>query len=250
MSYKGSKEIIAGIDLSLRRTGFTIMDSNAKILHQEFLKTDKMRGMQRLLFIKTRLLQKLKEFNATKVTLEGYSFGSKGAAVVSLGELGGTVRMGLYESKYEYLDCSPSSLKAYTTGKGNSDKDQMRAAVRTKYGIDFTDDNICDSYALCMMHLELGSEMKKFCEKGGSAMLKKRKENEVRKNESTPKYFVELLKLGVAKVKDLEKEIANHENKFKKMPIDEYLGISKEQYELLTKSASKALKQLNKEYSF
>ena len=250
MSHKGSKEIIAGIDLSLRRTGFTIIDSNAKILHQEVFKTDKMRGMQRLLFIKTRVIQKLKELKVTKVVLEGYSFGSKGAAIISLGELGGVVRMGIFENNYDYLDCSPSSLKAYTTGKGNADKDQMRVSVRSKYGIDYTDDNICDSYALCMMVLELGEEAKKFTEKGGVAMLKNRKEIEVRKSEGNPEFFVELLKLGVAKVKDFQAAVMAHESKHKNMPIPKYLGISEEQYEMLTKSASKSLKQLNKEYSY
>lgn len=250
MSYKGSKEIIAGIDLSLRRTGFTIIDCDAKILHQEVFKTDKMRGMQRLLFIKTRVLQKLKEMKATKVILEGYSFGSKGAAIISLGELGGVVRMGIFESKFDYLDCSPSSLKAYTTGKGNADKDQMRVSVRSKYGIDYTDDNICDSYALCMMVLELGDEARKFTEKGGSAMLKNKKVAEIRKNTGTPGFFVELLKLGVAKVKDFQKEVESHQSKYKNTPITEYLGISQEQYEMVAKSASKSLKQLNKEYSY
>lgn len=250
MSYRNSKEIIGCLDLSLRRTGFTIMDSKANILHQEVFKTDKMRGMQRLYFIKSRVIQKLNELKVTKVALEGYSFGSKGAAVVSLGELGGTVRMALFENKYEYIDCSPSSLKAYTTGKGNADKDQMRASVLAKYGIDYDDDNVCDSYALCMMFLELGDEMKAFTEKGGSALLKKRKELEIRKNEGKPGFFVELLKLGIAKAKDYKKEMENHSSKYSKMGVAEYLGISNDQAESLTKSASQELKKLNREYSY
>ena len=249
MSFKNSKEIIAGLDLSLRRTGFTIIDSNKNILHQEVFKTDKMRGMQRLFFIKTRILQKLKEHNVSKIALEGYSFSSKGAAVVSLGELGGVIRMSLFENKYDYLDCPPTSLKAYTTGKGNADKDKMRASVFEKYNIDYKDDNICDSYALCMMLLELGEEMKKFTEKGGAALLKKEKEKEIRKNENKPGFFVELLKLGVAKTKDYKSAIEVYNRSYSKMNISDYLGINKDEVESLEKSTSKELKILNKTYS-
>lgn len=173
MSYVGSKEIIAGLDLSLRKTGFTIIDSNRKILHQEVFKTDKMRGMLRLAYIKNRIVQKLKQYKVSKVMVEGYSFGSKGASVVSLGELGGVVRLALYENGYTYIDCSPSSLKAYIAENGSADKEMMRASVLKKYGIDFSDDNICDSYGLCMMILELGEETPQFVEKGGADKLKK-----------------------------------------------------------------------------
>lgn len=249
MSYVNSNHIIAGLDLSLRRTGFTIVNSNGKILHQEFLKTDKMRGMERLFFIRTRILQKLKEHNVSKVVLEGYSYGSKGAAVVSLGELGGVIRFSLFENKYDYLECSPTSLKAYTTGKGNADKDQMRAAVLGKYGIDYTDDNICDSYALVMMNLELGEEMKLFCEKGGATLLRTRKIETLKKDKNKPKYFVELLKLGSAKTSDY-KEVLNIYEKFKnKIELYEFLGINQEESPLLEKAPGKGIKVLNKKYS-
>lgn len=242
-------QVIAGIDLSLRRSGFTIIDKDGKILHQEFLKTDKMRGMQRLLFIKTRIIQKLNEFKVSKVIIEGYSFGSKGAAVVSLGELGGVVRLAMFESKFTYLDCSPSSLKAYTTGKGNSDKEMMRIAVRVKYGIDYEDDNVCDSYALCMMAYELGDEMERMCQKGGAALIKKKKEIEIRKFENSPGFFVKLLLIGIAKATDLKKELISKEKNYKDMKLSEYLGISEKESSNLLKSPSKYVKVLNKQYS-
>ena len=251
MSKLKSGEIIAGIDLSLRATGFTIVDHSGKIIYEELFKTAKMRDMQRVFFIKSRLHQKLKEYKVTKVAIEGYSFGSKGRSIVSLGELGGCVRMMMFEGKFEYLDCSPSSLKAYTSGKGNADKNQMKAAVLAKYGRDYADDNMCDSYALCMMQVELGDEMKKYCSKGGAALLKGAQEKAVRVKEGQKGNFADLLKLGRAKVKDIEAAIMAHNKLKDNSPAYEFLGIKESEYKLLTqKAVAKALKQLNKEYSY
>jgi len=241
--------IIAGIDLSLTRSGFVILDkSSKKILHQEFLNTKEMRGMQRILFIKKRILQKLEQFKVSEVILEGYSFGSKGRSIVSLGELGGVIRVALFENNYKYIDCSPNSLKAYTTGKGNADKDQMRQAVLIKYGIDFEDDNVCDAFSLAMMLIELGTETEQICSEGGAATIRKRRLDKLSKKINDPLYFRSLLRFGLAKKRDYEKaKIAFIKNN-QKMKIWDFLGIEQLEYENLEKKSSETLKFLNKKY--
>lgn len=251
MSYQGSKEIIAGIDLSLTATGLTIVDGSGKIVYEELFNTKQMRGMQRLFFIKSRIQKKLKDHNVTKVAIESYSFGSKGRSVVSLGELGGVIRMMLFENNYTYFDCPPTSLKAYIAGKGNADKDQMKAAVLAKYGIDYDDDNVCDSFSLSRMLFEVGDEMKVYCAEGGARLIRAKRENEIRKNEGKKGNFVELLKLGVAKTSDVKVAVLAHAKQKESIPVHEFLGIQETEYKKLAEKAlAKNVKQLNREYSY
>ena len=64
------------------------------------------------------------------VVLEGYSYAS-GNKAHDVGELGGVVRLALYEAGIPFEVVSPSSLKIYACGAGNASKDDvLLAAVR------------------------------------------------------------------------------------------------------------------------
>lgn len=171
-TYNNSTHIIAGIDPSLQKTGVIIMDSKGQVLGEELIKT-KLMGIERLVFIKNSILTLLKKHNVTIVAIESYSFGSRGRATFSLGELGGVLRVALMENKYNYFDVSPSSLKSFIAENGSADKVMMREAVKKKYKLDISEDNICDAYSLSRMCLALGDSMPRFCAAGGSDLLKK-----------------------------------------------------------------------------
>lgn len=66
--------------------------------------------------------------------LEGYSFGSRGRATFSLGELGGVVRAELFRAGVPYLEVAPSALKKYATGSGNAPKEEVLAAAIRRLG--------------------------------------------------------------------------------------------------------------------
>jgi len=172
--YRNSNEVIAGIDPSLQKTGLIILNSKAEVLEEALIKPHKdLKGIPRLKFIKDQLLKLLKKHGVTIVSIEGYSFGSRGRATFSLGELGGVLRLALLENGYKYFDVSPSSLKSFIAENGAADKVMMRQAIRAKYKLDISEDNICDAYGLSRMCLSLGDEMPNFCAKGGSDLLKK-----------------------------------------------------------------------------
>jgi Holliday junction resolvasome RuvABC endonuclease subunit len=79
------------------------------------------------------------------VAIEGYSYASHGRSTVSLAELGGIVRYGLWCEGIIYIDVPPSTLKKYATGKGNADKGAMLVAAVKRLGYEGTDNNEADA---------------------------------------------------------------------------------------------------------
>jgi crossover junction endodeoxyribonuclease RuvC len=136
------KNNIGGLDLSLSSTGIVIVDSDGDMLYSASLKTKKLKGMQRLKFIKDHVLKVFTEFNVKQSCIESYAFGVRQSrSKFNLGELGGVIRLALYENGIEYVDIAPPTLKKYVTGFGNADKIMMVEAVLKRWSIDFGSDN-------------------------------------------------------------------------------------------------------------
>lgn len=175
-SFKNSPHVICGVDPSLQKTGIIILNSKGDIIHEALIKPKKLKGIERLIYIRDQVLSNLKKFGVTVVAIEGYSFGSRGRATFSLGELGGVLRVGLKDHAYDFFDVSPSSLKSFVADNGSADKVMMRQAVKNKYKLDIQEDNICDAFGLARMCLVLGESMPKYCAKGGAQLMKKVRE--------------------------------------------------------------------------
>ena len=90
--------------------------------------------------------------NIQDIAMEGYAFGSQIANM--LGELGGVVKLTIYNLLYDGkgrfpVIVPPTTLKKYATGKGQGvSKSQILLSVYKKWGVEFTDDNAADSYVL------------------------------------------------------------------------------------------------------
>ena len=175
-SFLNSSHVICGVDPSLQKTGIIILNSAGDIIHEELIQPKKLKGIERLIFIRNRMIDVLNKFGVTVVAIEGYSFGSRGRATFSLGELGGVLRVGLTDSSFDFYDVSPSSLKSFVADNGAADKVMMREAVKNKYKLDIKEDNICDAFGLARMCLVLGESMPRFCAKGGSQLMKQIRE--------------------------------------------------------------------------
>lgn len=175
-NYYSSGKIIAGIDPSLRSTGVVVIDDKGNIIEQKLIKDKLLRGADRLIKIKNEVSDILERNKVDIVAIEGFSFGSFGRSVFDLGGLGWILRVLLKEKNYKTFDISPSSLKSFII-KGNADKSMMMETVYHNYGISFSDDNLCDAFALSRMVLALGDETSKFSEKGGANKIKRLREN-------------------------------------------------------------------------
>jgi len=117
---------ILALDLSLTCTGWARYDgSGIEVGTIEEEGT----GMYRV----NQILSEVQNLatDAALVVLEGYSFASRGRAMVSLGELGGVVRHWLHTEGLKWTEIPPASRAKYATGKGNASKSQVLAeAIR------------------------------------------------------------------------------------------------------------------------
>lgn len=115
---------IAAFDLSLTQTGYAVA-SGGETRHGTIRPTEK--GMERLSRIRGRVLEL--SAGADLVVLEGYSFGAKGSAFLSLAEMGGVVRYALWNAGRPFVEIPPATLKKFATGKGTAPKEEMLAAA-------------------------------------------------------------------------------------------------------------------------
>jgi hypothetical protein len=149
-----------GIDPSYSGFGITIMDKDTN--YCSYVAKFDNSGVERLFNVQKFLMSLIldHDFNLYKfrdVAIEGYAFGSQMANM--LGELGGVVRLFIYEQYgIKPLLVPPTSLKKYATGKGTGvQKNQILLNVYKKWGVEFKDDNAADSYILARIAAQRGT---------------------------------------------------------------------------------------------
>lgn len=141
---------IVAFDLSLTRTGYATPEGCGVLVPPK----GQDRGMARLDWIQAETWAIAQDEGAELVVLEGYSFASRGRAVFSLGELGGVVRLSLYQNDVPFVEVSPGTLKFYATGHGNAGKEEVLAAAIRRLGYAGHDDNEADALWLREMALQ------------------------------------------------------------------------------------------------
>jgi crossover junction endodeoxyribonuclease RuvC len=116
---------IAGLDLSTARIGYASPNGILRSVTSRAKTNDVPRRLHELLTALEGLLRQWPPL-PDLVAIEGYSLGSPGRlSLVRLGELGGAVRLRLYELGVAYVEIPPTSVKLHATGKGNADKERM-----------------------------------------------------------------------------------------------------------------------------
>lgn len=149
-------DLYIGIDQSYSGFGITILDSLGG--YETTVARFDTRGVERLQEVYEHVCDTV--YSAGKgispivaTGMEGYAFGSQMAN--SLGELGGAVKLALYNVGGLYGDAKfplivpPTSLKKYVTGKGQGvSKSEIMLQVYKKWGAEFSDDNAADSFAI------------------------------------------------------------------------------------------------------
>lgn len=138
---------VVGVDLSLTSTGIAFANGETRTIK---VPAD---GMARLSSIRSHLMAYVEVFGADLVVIEGYSYGSPNRAA-HLGELGGVIRLALYERRVRYVDVPPAVLKKYATGKGNAGKNEMLTEAVRRLGYTGSSDDEADALWLRAAALE------------------------------------------------------------------------------------------------
>lgn len=148
-----SKIITMGIDPSLTSTGVSVAGTTVSIRKSS-------RGVQRLLDVRDELLQLVGRNSVDCVSIEHYSYASRNSQAHSIGELGGVMRLALYEANIPFIEIPPTCRAKFATGKGNAGKSEVVSAISARTGVvwdggDGTDR--CDAWVLEeMLRFKLG----------------------------------------------------------------------------------------------
>lgn len=140
---------ILGLDISLTSTGYSNHGFTSLI-------KSKSRGPERLHEISSTVVHACIEYEVHVVILEGYSFASRNSQAHSIGELGGCIRMRLWENGIPYVEVPPTSRAKFATGRGNAGKTEVISAISSKTGLVFSGagaDDECDAWILEEMGL-------------------------------------------------------------------------------------------------
>lgn len=135
---------VVGLDLSLTSTGLAIGD-------ETFTLQPTMKGMVRLGWIREMLLARLCDVDDPVVCVEGYSFGSRNSQAHSAGELGGVIRLALWDAQVPFVDIPPTCRAKFATGRGNASKSEVVSAISARTGIVWSGkgaDDRCDAWIL------------------------------------------------------------------------------------------------------
>ena len=136
-----------GLDLSLTGTGIIVLDANDVVCFQTTLK-NKLRGMERLQFLKNEVGILFSKFPNCEVCIENYAMGIRAGQSFSIGELGGVIKLLLFHLGVHYYLVSPTRLKKYITGSGKADKDMILLQVFKKWGFEAKTSDEADAYGL------------------------------------------------------------------------------------------------------
>ncbi len=165
--------IILGVDASLTSTGYSYLDSG--VLHTGCIPIKNLSGAARLFHVRSELQKIISYLNPSLVVYEDYAMAGNGR-VFSIGELGGVLRLCIWEQGIDLMSVPPSTLKKLIAGHGQAAKDatdaqrkvqnakkknpkkknltpvpNMRDAINQIFGFDIEQNDEADGFALMML---------------------------------------------------------------------------------------------------
>lgn len=143
-----------GIDPSTT-TGMVILHESGRMIMEAdiFSETDK--DPQRFIDIAREVVNRCQKDDV--VSIEGFSFGSKGAGVGTQYGLGWLIRSFLHMDGISYYEVPPTTLKKFVSGKGNVAKNIVMKDVYKRWGYENDSDNIVDAYVLAQISRAKGN---------------------------------------------------------------------------------------------
>lgn len=148
--------VVLGIDPSLTGFAMTAIEAEGDRF-ETWLYRSPQRGVHRLADIWDWLDERWGQLSAARFPIHNVAVEDTvvaSHAAVALGELSGTIRLAMLFSEIvaenaQYpLKVPPPMLKKYATDKGNAKKNEVMLGVYKRWGQEFADDNMADSYVL------------------------------------------------------------------------------------------------------
>jgi crossover junction endodeoxyribonuclease RuvC len=136
--------ITMGLDLSLTSTGYSILGKTGSI-------SVKSKGPERLMDIREDVRNLLHANGIEAVFVEGYAFSARNSQSHKIGELGGVIRLLMFEMNIPYVEIPPTSRAKFATGKGNAGKTEVISSISARTGITWlgsSADDECDAWIL------------------------------------------------------------------------------------------------------
>jgi Holliday junction resolvasome RuvABC endonuclease subunit len=145
-----------GVDPSLSSTGISVIGETTSI-------RSNLSGPRRLMEIRDRIMHAVITYKIDCVSIEHYSYASRNSQAHSIGELGGVLRVALYEAGIPTVEIAPACRAKFATGKGNAAKPEVVSAVSARTGTIWSGGDgpdRCDAWVLEeMLRYRLGQSL-------------------------------------------------------------------------------------------
>ena len=151
------KQLYGGLDPSYSCTACVLLDEDGALVMAKQVKAPKKDYSSvpaRLTFIRDQVVAFFDTYGPELIAVEGYAHGAKFGREQA-GELGGTLRVALWEAGFPYANIAVPTLKKFVTGQGNAKKDVMMREVFRKWAYEAVDDNDNDAYGLAQFAMRL-----------------------------------------------------------------------------------------------
>lgn len=107
------------------------------------------------MYVRERMAELVKIAQPGLVVYEDYAYGKSGrggfGATFDIGELGGVVKLLLFERGFDVLCISPTSLKSIIAGHGHAKKPEIVKQLRDRYGIQVAQHDEADAVGLLLI---------------------------------------------------------------------------------------------------
>jgi crossover junction endodeoxyribonuclease RuvC len=144
-----------GIDPSTK-TGLVILE-NSKVHTAVEIVSQEERDPHRFMYIAKTVREYITEHDV--ICVEGFSYNSKGSAVSVQYGIGWILRSELIRAGFNYYDVSPTVVKKFATGKGNTKKEEMVLPIYKRWGFEHNSDNVRDAFVLAQIARALNGQV-------------------------------------------------------------------------------------------
>jgi crossover junction endodeoxyribonuclease RuvC len=152
---EGTLMRFVGIDPSTK-TGLVILEDNKVHTAIEITSKEK-RDPHRFMDIAQTVMKYVTEHDV--ICIEGFSYNSKGSAVSVQYGIGWLLRSELIRAGFNYYDVSPTVVKKFATGKGNTKKEEMVLPIYKRWGFEHRSDNVRDAFVLAQIARALNGQV-------------------------------------------------------------------------------------------